>query len=131
MNDVVREKAVQFQLLEANLNSLKQKEQFAVRKLEELDRTKLAVSELKKGDALIPVGMGNFVHGKVTDAENIIIGIGAGIAVKRGTEDAKKILIEREEELKRDVTKINDEANHMVAQLQNLQKEIQELQSKK
>ena len=99
--DKLREKAMQFQMLQANIQSLQERENMLVQKIEELHRTRLSLKELditKKGDAFIPIGSGNFIPGKITELDKVLIGIGGGVAVKKERTDAIGFVQERIDE---------------------------------
>lgn len=43
----------------------------------------------KDSEILIPMGGGSFVKGRITDTEKIILGVGAGVALEKGTKEAR------------------------------------------
>jgi prefoldin alpha subunit len=56
-------------------------------------------------EILLPVGSESFLQAKITDKKNAIVGIGAGVVVKRSVSDAIKELDER----KKDLEKVREE----------------------
>ena len=129
--DKLREKAMQFQMLQANIQSLQERENLLVQKIEELHRTRLALKELdvtKKGDTFIPIGSGNFIPGKITDLESVLVGNGGGIAINKQRTDAIDFVKERIDELEGDITNISKQGQNLLTQLSKLQTDIEKLQ---
>ena len=127
----IREKALQFQLMQTNIEILQERENLLAQKLEELHRTKLAIEELeatKKGDAYIPIGSGNFILGKISDLDNILIGIGSGLAIKRNRKDAVGIVSDRMGDLEKELKDISSHGQETLTKLMKLQKDIEKLQ---
>ena len=62
-------------------------------------------------EAFVPVGAGSFVKGELKNTDEIIISIGAGLAVKKDADGAREILTGQKEELK-------DSMDKMLANLQ-------------
>jgi prefoldin alpha subunit len=60
----------------------------------ELKTVNKALDEIKgtekNSESLIPIGADSFIKAKMTDPENVIVGIGSDVAVKKTVEDAKK-----------------------------------------
>ena len=62
-------------------------------------------------EAFVPVGAGSFIKGELKSTDEIIVSIGAGLAVKKDADGARKILTGQKEELK-------DSLDKMLANLQ-------------
>lgn len=62
-------------------------------------------------EAFVPVGAGSFMRAELKNTDDIIISIGAGVAVKKDVEGAKKIIAAQKEDLA-------DSLDKMLAQLQ-------------
>src|SRR6059036_552057 len=60
-------------------------------------------------EALIPIGSGSFVKSKVTDPNNIMIGVGAGVIVEKSVDDSIKDLRLRSSELDRARTSVTQQ----------------------
>jgi len=127
----IQQKVLEFQILESSLRILEQREALIIEKLEELKRTKAALEELKNvklRDAMIPLGSSNFISGKITDTENVVIGVGAGVAIKKKREDALKFVEDKIKELESSSVSISSQAEEILQRLRNLQNEIEKLQ---
>jgi len=127
--DKIREKAVQFQIIQQRLRGMEQKSHMLLSGIEELERARLALEDLEraKGEAYIPLGASNFVFGEVKDNQNVLISIGSGIAVKRKREDAIKIAEERIDEFKRESDKVTKAIDEMSNELMTLQTDLETL----
>ncbi len=62
-------------------------------------------------DAFVPVGAGSFIKGELKQTDEIIVSIGAGMAIKKDAEGAREIMGRQKEELK-------DSLDKMLANLQ-------------
>ena len=62
-------------------------------------------------EAFVPVGAGSFMRAELKNTDDIIISIGAGVAVKKDVEGAKEIIAAQKEDLA-------DSLDKMLAQLQ-------------
>ncbi len=115
-------------MLQSNLQLIQEREQIIARHLDELKGTRLALEDLKKlklDNALIPIGSGNFINGKLTDIENIIVSVGAGIAVKKKREDALEIIDSRVKELQDILGELNDQGQNVFEEMQRLQEDLE------
>ena len=131
MKDDVQKKIVQFQILEANLKVLQEREELINERLAEIENTKAAIEELKKtkpGKTLIPIGSGNFISGKIDDTEELIIGVGSGVAIKKKREDAAEILDSKFKEFEKDLNELRNQGTTIAFQLAKLQEEIEKSQ---
>ncbi len=80
-----------------------------------------SLREAKAGnEILVPIGSGSFIRGELTDRENVIIGIGAGISVERKVNEAKKILEEREKGMKDALEKLRNSSTEMNKKLMEI-----------
>lgn len=131
MTNELQKLLIQFQILEANLKLLQERAEIISEKIEEMQKTKLALEELKQvklKKALIPLGSGNFVLGTIENTENVIVGIGSGVAVKKKREDALKILENNLKELEESSNKITEQITKVALELEKVQNEIEKLQ---
>ena len=67
----------------------------------------------KSVEAFVPVGAGSFIKGELKDTDEIIISIGAGYAIKKDAEGAKKIIAGQKKDLE-------DSLDKMLANLQQV-----------
>jgi prefoldin alpha subunit len=127
----IQKKVIEFQILEANLKMLQERANVINQKAEELEKTRVAIEELKDtkpSKALIPLGSGNFVNGSIENSENIIVGIGSGVAIKKKREESIKILDDRIKDLENDLNDISKQSTAIIIQLEKVQQDIEKLQ---
>jgi prefoldin alpha subunit len=129
--DDIQKKIVEFQILDTNLKMLQEKAGLVNQKLEDLQRTKIAIEDLKNAKpskALVPLGSGNFVYGSVENCDDIIVGIGSDVAVKKKREKALEFLGSRIKDLENDLNTVLKQSSVFVMQLEKVQQEIESLQ---
>jgi prefoldin alpha subunit len=129
--DDLQKKIVEFQILDTNLKMLQEKAGLVNQKLEDLQRTKIAIEELKDAKpskALVPLGSGNFVYGSVENCDDIIVGIGSDVAVKKKREKALEFLGSRIKDLENDLNTVLKQSSMFVMQLEKVQQDIENLQ---
>lgn len=129
--DDLQKKIVEFQILDTNLKMLQEKAGFVNQKLEDLQRTKIAIEDLKSvkpSKALVPLGSGNFVYGSVENCDDIIVGIGSDVAVKKKREKALEFLGSRIKDLENDLNTVLKQSSMFVMQLEKVQQDIENLQ---
>jgi len=115
-NDVIL-----YQLLHRQLNQLTAEAQSVEHKSIEATATKQSLKELRApNDLLMPIGSGCYVHGKFSDATQVLVDIGAGILLPKSITDVESFLADREaeilklkSELQADATKIVNEMNRI------------------
>ena len=73
-------------------------------------------------EAFVPVGAGSFVQGELKSTDEIIVSIGAGLAVKKDADGAREILNGQKEDLK-------DSLDKMLANLQQCTDIVANLQA--
>jgi len=128
----LQRKMIEFQFLENNLKMLQEKAEANNDRLEELQKTKAAIEELKNtkpNKALIPLGSGNFVYGTIDNCNEIIVGIGSDIAVKKKKEDAIALLDRRSKEVEDILKDLIRQISAFVLQLERVQQYIEKLQA--
>jgi len=129
--EALQKKIIEFQFLDANLKMLQEKAEINNEKLEELQRTKAAIEELKgtkPNKALIPLGSGNFVYGTIESCDNIIVGIGSDIAIKKKREEVLEILDKRIKENENSLKDLINQISAFVLQLEKVQQDIERVQ---
>lgn len=127
----LQKKLVEFQLLNLNLNVLQERVQTVNQRASELQKTRNAIDELKTtkpNKAMIPLGSGNFVFGSVEDSENVIVGIGSGVAIKKKREEAIDILDNKIRESENVLNDLTNQTQAVIERLETLQLEIEKLQ---
>lgn len=129
--DDMQKKIIQFQILEANLKALQEKAEMLTARAEELEGTRLAMEELKEvkpSKALISLGSGNFVSGRIENTEEVIIGVGSGVAIRKKREDALTILDDSLRETEKTLEEIKSQTMSVALQMGKIQEELEKSQ---
>jgi prefoldin alpha subunit len=130
----LQEKYVLYQLLNQNLESLKQQMELVEQQFIEVRSTMLSIDDLKKigekNEILIPLGSGCYGNGKVTDSGGVLVNVGAGIFMNKKSMDAESFLNERVKELENASNEIQAQMERIAKQMNELGVEIQEMARK-
>ncbi len=130
----LQRKYIELKILEQQTNQVQQQLAMLDNQLSILERTKESIYEINSvkpgSQTFIPLGQGVFVKGEVKDTKNLLVGVGANIAVSKNVKESKEIIDKQ-------IVEVNNLMKQMEEQLQQagmhagiLEKEIQELASK-
>ena len=110
LEEEAQKKYLQLQFLKQQLQLYVEEKKLIDQKLEELDQSVAALHSLaaaKPGAAMwTPVGSGSFVAASLMDAKHVLVGIGAGAAVKTTRGEAVAVLEQRKNELDKTSTDV-------------------------
>ena len=127
----VQKKMLQFQILEGNLRAVRGQLEQAAGHIEDMSRTKMALEELDKvkpnDSAMIPIGAGTFVRGKITNSEDVLVSIGTDMAVMKTRAEALTFIEGRLAEMRKAAEELMAQEKVVVKELQRLQPEIQRM----
>ena len=109
------------------LESIDMQLQYLQSTLAEYQRAKITVEQLHNADdkspLLIPVGAGTFINASLTNASNVLIGIGAGVVVEKTVDEAVMKLDER-------MKRIQENLEKMISLGQKIQSDAEDLSRK-
>ncbi|MEM0231435.1 MAG: prefoldin subunit alpha [Candidatus Woesearchaeota archaeon] len=92
------------QILSEQIGELQRQSEEISSRIAEITSAISAIGELAEAknseEALIPITGGIYARGRITDAENLVMNVGAGVMVEKKAQDVIKILEERLSELK-------------------------------
>jgi len=94
--------------------------QASLAEVEILESTLEDVKGKKSLETMVPVGAGSFMNAEIKKTDEIIMSVGAGIAIKKSTEEAKETLASQKEEL-------NDSLDKMMSNLQKISQIVAQL----
>ncbi len=123
-----QQKLMQFQFLQQAQQQIQQQAQQLAQKIAELAAAKQSLEDFEKvkpSDALVPIGGGNYISGKISNSDEVLVTFGAGVAVKKSRADAMKITEARLSELQKIGAEMSSQQNLINLQLQSLQSELQ------
>ena len=127
----LQEKYVLYQLLNQNLESLKQQQDMIQQQFIELKSTVMSISDTgslkESNEILVPLGGGCFGKGTVTDSKNVIVSIGSGLFMTKKSESAKSYIEDRLNEIEMANKEIQGHMERIARQMNDMGAEIQEL----
>ncbi len=82
-------------------------------------------------DTLIPIGSGSFVKAKLADAQNVIIGVGAGVCIEKSIEDSMKDLRVRSSELEKARVNVTTQLSQVLNQSEDYRVHLNDLVKKR
>ena len=78
-------------------------------------------------EAFVPVGAGSFIKGELKSTDEIIVSIGAGLAVKKDADGAREMLERQKEDLKDSLDKMLATLQQCTDIVANLQAQAQQI----
>jgi len=125
----VRESYMMLESAKAQLEGLAKQQELIQLAVEEHVRARETIKEIAKGAAgdevLVPLGADSYIHAKISDNKDAIVGVGAGISIRRSPEEAEKILDTKIDDLSRAFKSITDKAAKTEAMVQELSEKVQ------
>ena len=125
----LRESYVMLDTAKAQLEGLMKQQQLIQLAVDEHVRARETIKDLAKGeigdDILIPLGADSYIHAKISDRRDAIVGVGAGVSILRTPEDAQKILDDKIDELSRAFKTVTDKASQLEGMIQELTDRVQ------
>lgn len=106
--------------------------QVTLGELESLETTVAALNEGENLKTLIPIGAGSFVNAEIKNTDEIIMSVGAGVAITKTIEDAQKTITSQKEEIRdamgkmsKNIQTLNDMINKITPQAEQLLQKVQ------
>jgi len=98
--------------------------------LEALEDTLEAMKGGEGAETLVPVGAGSFIKVQLKDTDEVIMGIGAGVAMKKTLNDAKETIDEQKEELEGAISRLSENLKKITDIILKLSPQAEELYQK-
>lgn len=118
----------QAELLQQQMEAM----QATLGELESLENTVTALKEGEDLKTLIPVGAGSFVNAEIKNTDEIIMSVGAGVAITKTIDDAQKTITSQKEEIReamgkmsKNIQTLNDMINKITPQAEQLLQKVQ------
>jgi len=85
--------------------------------------------EKEKDDAelLVPIGSSSYIKVKLANADKVVVGMGAGVSVEKTLPEAKAIVKERLEELKKTMTSAQQQYAQVIQRINSGRNQLQNL----
>ena len=135
LDDQMRQMLVEIRFLENSARVLQSRLDIVTAALSE---TLTAISTLEgtRGrsidtETLLPIGSGSFVKAKLADAQNIIIGVGAGVCIEKTLEDSMKDLRIRSSELEKARVSVTQQLSQVLNQVEDYRAHLSDMARKK
>ncbi|MDP1553055.1 MAG: prefoldin subunit alpha [Methanobacteriaceae archaeon] len=74
--------------------------------LEILDNTLEAIKEGKDLETLVPLGAGSFINAEIKNTEEVIMSVGAGVAITKKVEEAQETVSTQKDEMRQTMEKM-------------------------
>lgn len=94
--------------------------QASLTEVEVLESTLDDINDKKSLETMVPVGAGSFMNAEIRNTDEVIMSVGAGVAIKKSAEEAKETLASQKEEL-------NDSLDKMMTNLQKISQIVAQL----
>ena len=121
--ETFRRLVVELRILEGTAEALQSRINLVNAALTELRVAKMTLEglEKEKKDAplFVPIGGGSYIKAKLDSAENMIVGIGADVAVERTISEAKENLGNRIADLEKTRTTFRQQLTQVVGKIQD------------
>ena len=126
----VRDNYVMMETAKAQLEGLAKQQELIQLAVEEHVRARETIKEMAKGnpgdDILVPLGADSYIHAKISDNRDAIVGAGSGVSIKRKPDEAEKILDSKIDDLSRAYKSVSDKAVETEALVQELTQRVQD-----
>ena len=123
--------ATEVRLLESTAQAVQSRINFVNAALTELNLAKMNLEGLEKEkietSLLVPIGGGSYVKAKLESIENVVVGIGAGVAVEKTFNEAKEILSKRIEELEKLYGRLQQQLSQIAQKIQEDRAKLEEI----
>ncbi len=127
-----RENYAMLETAKAQLEALLKQQDLIQLAVEEHVRARETVKSLAKGspgdEVLVPIGADSYLHARISDNRDAIVGIGSQVSVMKSTEDAEKILDLRIDDLSRAFKSVSERAQQTEQAISELTEKLQAMQ---
>ena len=125
----LREDYTMLETAKAQLDGLMRQQQLIQLAVDEHVRARETIKQLVKGspgdEVLMPLGADSYIHSKISENRDVVVGIGSDVSIKKSPEDAEKILDQKIDDLSRAFKTITDKAAQTEALIQELTEKVQ------
>ncbi|MCJ7722268.1 prefoldin subunit alpha [Candidatus Bathyarchaeota archaeon] len=132
--EVFRRLVMESRFLEETINELQSRLSMTNSAINELKVSSMTLEGLekeKKGAQLfVPVGGGSYIKAKLDTPENVVVGIGADVAVERTFKEAKVELEARIAELEKTREALGQQFNQVVGRIQENRARMEDVSAK-
>jgi len=132
--ETFRRLAVELRILEGTAEALQSRINLVGAALTELRVASMtlegAEKEEKDASLFVPIGGGSYIKAKLENAEEVIVGIGADVAVERTMKEARENLENRIAELEKTRNSLGQQLNDVIGKIQGHRAELEDVTAK-
>ena len=129
-----RESYMMLETAKAQLEALLKQQDLIQLAVEEHVRARETIKAMSKGspgdEVLVPLGADSYVHARISDNRDAIVGIGSQVSVMKSNEDAEKVLDLRIDDLSRAFKSVSERAQQTEQAIQELTEKLQDMQQR-
>ena len=130
----LQEKLMFYQLLQANMETMKEQAVLLQHKFVELESARQAVEDIQKAkqlnDTLIPLGSGIYMHGRITEGKKMLVDVGAGVLLNKDMESSLEVIEDKKKEIEAVLANMQDNMGKVVNKMNEIGMELQSLLQK-
>ncbi|UCE57890.1 MAG: prefoldin subunit alpha [Candidatus Bathyarchaeota archaeon] len=132
--ETFRRLAVELRMMEGTAEALQSRINLVNAALTELRVSNMTLTGLEKekkdAQLFVPIGGGSYIKAKLASADEVVVGIGANVAVERTTKEAKENLENRLAELEKTITSLGQQFGQVIEKIREDRARIEELTAK-
>lgn len=125
----LRDNYVMLETAKAQLEGLAKQQQLIQMAVEEHVRARETIKQMAAGtpgdEILVPLGADSYIHAKISDSRDAVVGVGSGVSTRKTPEEAEKILDSKIDELSRAFKAVTEKAARTEAMIQELTEKVQ------
>jgi prefoldin alpha subunit len=123
--------SVEMNLLEQTAGTLQQRIGMINAAINDLTYANMALEGILKekdnAELLVPIGGSSYIKAKLASRDTVIVGMGAGVSVEKNVPEAKQIVKERLDELKKTVNSAQQQFAQVVQRINTGRNQLQNL----
>ncbi len=131
----LQQKYVELQLLDEQIKEVQNHMVHFDQQISEVITVRNALEQLNDvrdgGDALVPIANGIFAKAKLFNLKELIVNVGANVAVEKSIDEAKKLLDEQSVEIQAIRARIAGQLDQLASKAQVLQAEMMKMMEEK
>ena len=128
-----QEMYMEFQMIDQHIKQMQKQLEMVTHQLIELNATSNSLDEFRKIDSgkevFVPLSSGIFAKAGIKDTSEVLVNIGANVAVKKDIESTKKLIQGQMEEIRKIQKQMIDELEKLTSHAAQLEMQLQGLVS--
>ena len=132
--ETFRRLVVELRILEGTAEALQSRINLVNAALTELRVTNMTLEGLEKekkdASIFVPIGGGSYIKARLESADEMIVGIGANVAVEKTVKVARENMSKRTADLEKTRASLQQQMTQVIGRIQNNRSQLQELSAK-